>query len=139
MVTHIIESEGPVFEGLVARRIARVHGLARATAKLLQITRELTDAAFARSLEGSRSIVWPDADAKELSPFRDASQEVRDHSDIPLPELVSLAASLFVADHTTKKTAELMCRRIGLKRMGEDTRSRFEAAVELARSLRADL
>jgi hypothetical protein len=35
-----------------------------------------------------------------------AAQEVRDHEDIPLAELTSLAASLRVAGHTTRRTAE---------------------------------
>ncbi|WGS18633.1 MULTISPECIES: DUF3320 domain-containing protein [unclassified Bradyrhizobium] len=138
MVTHVIRSEGPVFDELVARRIARVHGLARATGKLLQITRDVTDPVFARSSEDNRSIVWPGADSQKLVPFRDASKEVRDHPDVPLVELASLAASFLAAGHTISKTAELMSRRMGLKRMAENTRSRFEAAAELARSLGAD-
>jgi hypothetical protein len=136
MVAHVIKSEGPIFEELVARRVARAHGLARATEKLQLITRELTDPTFARSSEGERTVVWPDAHAKELSPFRYASQEVREHDDIPLVELASLAASVSVAGQPTRRTAELMRREIGLKRMGENARSRFEAAAELARHLR---
>ena len=141
MVTHIVRSEGPVFDELVARRVARAHGLARATRKLLLITRELTESTFARSKDDEkddkkddyRVVVWPDRNTQKLSPFRHAAQDVRDHSDVPLAELASLAATL-LAGHTSETTAELMSRRMGLKRMSAGTRSRFKAAAELARS-----
>lgn len=132
MVDHVISSEGPIFEELVARRVARAHGLARATGKLLQITREVADPSFARSSEEGRSIVWPSPELQELVPFRNAPKEIRDHLDVPLVELASLASSLLAAGHTTSKAAELMSRRMGLKRMAGTTRSRFEAAAELA-------
>jgi transcriptional regulator with XRE-family HTH domain len=135
MVDHVIRSEGPVFEDLVARRIARAHDLARATAKLLQITRVVTDPSFARSSEGQRSIIWPGPEPLNLLPFRSAPKEVRDHSDVPLVELASLAGSFMAEGYTPSKAAELMCRRMGLTRIAKNTRSRFEAAAELARCL----
>jgi hypothetical protein len=135
MVAHVIRLEGPIFEELVAPRIARAHGLARATEKLQQIVLELTGPTFGRSLDGERTVIWPDAHSKEMSPFRYASQDVRKHEDIPLAELASLAASVSVPGQAIARTAELMRRELGLKSMGKDKRSRFEAAAELARRL----
>jgi transcriptional regulator with XRE-family HTH domain len=135
MVDHVIRSEGPIFDELVARRVARAHGLGRATGKLLQIVREVADPSFARSSEDGRSIVWPSPELQKLVPLRNAPKDVRDHVDVPMAELASLASSLLAAGHTTTKAAELMGRRMGLKRMAGTTRSRFEAAAELAQRL----
>ncbi len=79
-----------------------------------------------------------DTESRKLSPFRDAPQDVRDHSDIPLSELASLATAFLAKGHTTEKTAELMSRRIGLKRVSGSTRARFEAAAQFAESCRTD-
>jgi hypothetical protein len=135
MVDHVIRSEGPIFDEMVARRVARAHGLGRATGKLLQITWKVADPSFARSSEDGRSIVWPSPELQKLVPFRNAPKDVRDHVDVPMAELPWLASSLLAAGPTTTKAAELMGRRMGLKRMAGTTRSRFEAAAELARRL----
>jgi len=132
VVDHVIRSEGPIFEDLVARRVARAHGLARATGKLLQITREVAGPSFARSTEDGRQILWPSPEPQTLVRFRNAPKEIRDHLDVPLVELASLAKSLLATGQTTRRAAELMSRGMGLKRMAGTTRSRFEAAAELA-------
>jgi Protein of unknown function (DUF3320) len=83
MVDHVIRSEGPIFDEMVARRVARAHGLGRATGKLLQITWKVADPSFARSSEDGRSIVWPSPELQKLVPFRNAPKDVRDHVDVP--------------------------------------------------------
>jgi len=138
MVGHVILSEGPIFADVLARRIARVHGLSRATAKLLEITREVTDRRFARLAEDGRDVIWPDADVLKIVPFRHATLRIREHQDIPTAELTSLALSLWSAGQTTDKTAILMGKQLGLVRISGNTRLRFKAAAELARNLRSD-
>jgi transcriptional regulator with XRE-family HTH domain len=133
MATHIIVAEAPIFEDLLARRIARVHGLARATRKLLEITQEIAEQKFARTAEGDRTIIWPEtANARHLSPFRRAPLNVRDHVDIPLVELASLAVQFLADGSKVEETAVLMSRQIGLGRILSKTRSRLIEAAALA-------
>lgn len=133
MATHIIAAEAPIFQDLLARRIARAHGLARATRKLLEITQEIAEQKFSRTAEGDRTIIWPEiADARHLSPFRRAPLSVRDHVDIPLVELASLAVEFLADGSKVEETAVLMSRQIGLGRILSKTRSRLIEAAVLA-------
>jgi transcriptional regulator with XRE-family HTH domain len=133
MAAHIIVAEAPIFEDLLARRIARAHGLARATRKLVEITQEIAEQKFARTAEGDRTIIWPEtANARHLSPFRRAALSVRDHVDIPLVELASLAAQFLADGSKLEETAILMSRRIGLGRILPKTRLRLIEAAVLA-------
>ena len=128
MVSHVISVEGPIFDDLLARRIARAHNISRATSKIKKIIRKLIDPKFQRTKERARTIIWPDnADPKKWTQFRPASLDVRDHSDIPLVELAALAKSYSTA--TIKDAASSMRQPLGLTRMLPKTRRRFEAAA----------
>lgn len=134
LAAHIIVAEAPIFEDLLARRIARAHGLTRATRKLLEITREIAEQKFARTAEGDRTIIWPEtANAPHLtSPFRRAPLSVRDHVDIPLAELAPLAIQFLIEGSGVEEAAVLMSRQIGLGRILPKTRSRLIEAAVLA-------
>jgi transcriptional regulator with XRE-family HTH domain len=133
MATHIIVAEAPIFEDLLARRIARAHGMARATRKLLKIAPQITEQKFARTTEGDRTIVWPEnVDVQKLWPFRRAPLDARDHVDIPLMELASLAVGFLAGGSTPEETAVLMSRQIGLGRILTKTRLRLVEAAQLA-------
>jgi hypothetical protein len=135
IATDIIVAEAPIFEDLLARRIARAHGLARSTRKLLEITREVAEQEFTRTTEGDRTIIWPEtANVRELPPFRRAPLSIRDHVDIPLSELASLAVQFLTSGSKVEETAVLMSRHIGLGRMLSKTRSRLMEAAVLAQA-----
>jgi hypothetical protein len=90
----------------------------RATRKLLDITRGITDQKFARTKEGDRTIVWPESvDIRKLVPFRGAPLSARDHADIPLAELASLAFRFLAVGSTPEETTVLMSRQLGLGRI----------------------
>jgi hypothetical protein len=130
MVSHVISVEGPIFDDLLARRLARAHNISRATSKIKTIIRKLIDRKFQRTKERARTIIWPDnADPKKWMQFRPASPDVRDHSDIPLVELAALAKSYPAA--TIEEAASLMRQQLGLTRLLPKTRKRFEAAARL--------
>jgi Protein of unknown function (DUF3320) len=134
MVAHAISIEAPMFEDVLARRIARVHGLARATSKLIEIIQEITEGKFERTHEDDRVIIWPErAEVSKLVPFRPGSLEVRDHVDIPLIELASLASPLLANDHAPGAPAVIMGRELGLGSLHKRARARFVMAAELAR------
>jgi Protein of unknown function (DUF3320) len=134
MVAHVIAVEAPMFEDLLARRIAPVHGRARAIHKLIEIIQQITESTFPRTQEDDRTIVWPErAEIRELVPFRRASLDVRDHPDIPLIELAALAIPYLAGGHTPQAAAVIMGRQLGLGRILPKTRSRLILAAELAK------
>lgn len=133
MVAHVIAVEAPMFEDLLARRIARVHGRARATHKLIKMLEKITRAGFSRTQEDDRPIVWPErAEIHELVPFRRASLDIRNHPDIPLIELAALATPLVAEGHTPEAAAIIMGRELGLGRLLPKARSRLIMAAEMA-------
>jgi hypothetical protein len=126
----IIASEAPLFEDLLARRIARAHGLTRASSKLLQITKT-TVQGFPRSSEDGRTIIWPEgAEVGKLVPFR--SLGARDHVDVPLVELASLAVPLLKGGRKPEETVILVGREMGLGSLRTTTRLRLVSAIKLA-------
>jgi len=130
MVTHIISVEGPIFEDVLARRIARAHNINRATSKIKTIIRKLIDPKFQRTKEKARRIIWPEnINPQEWAQFRPAPLDVRDHSDIPLTELAALAKTY--PNTTPEEAASLMRQQLGLKRLLLKTRKRFEEAARL--------
>ncbi|MEH2483476.1 y4mF family transcriptional regulator [Nitrobacteraceae bacterium AZCC 2146] len=132
MATHIVVTEAPIFEDLLARRLARAHGLARASRKLLEIAREITQT-FVRTTEGDRGIIWPEnADTRNLVPFRSELLSVRDHVDIPLVELASLAVRFLADGSKLEEAAVLLGRQLGLGRIVPKTRLRLIEAAERA-------
>jgi y4mF family transcriptional regulator len=138
MVARVIEVEGPLFEDLLARRIAPAHGLSRATRKLLGIIQQITEARFPRTKEENRGIVWPErAEIRDLVPFRPASLDVRDHVDVPLIELASLATPLLARGHAPEAAAIIMGRQLGLGYLRPKTRERLTMAAELAKQHRS--
>jgi transcriptional regulator with XRE-family HTH domain len=133
MASHAILHEGPLFLDVLARRIAGAHGLARATQKLFETCEEITEP-FPHTIEGSRKVIWPEnADIKKLTPFRYAPRDARDHFDIPLQELASLALRFLAEGHSIEKTLVLVSKELGLGRIMSTTRPRLEAAAELAK------
>ena len=137
MVAHVVSIEAPIFQDLLARRIARAHGLNRATNKVQKTVRKLIDTRFDRSAEGRRGIIWSEnTDRQQFPPYRRASLSERDHADIPLVELASLARTSLAK--TVQEVASFMRDKLGLTRLAPNTRKRFETAAQLALDRRHD-
>lgn len=133
MAAHIIGIEGPIFEDLLVQRIARAHGFGRAAGKIREIVLDVVERRFPRSNEGSRKIFWPEgADKSQLPPFRSGSLDDRDHLDIPLVELASLARRFLDEGAEPQEAAVLIGRELNLGRLREAARVRFEEAARLA-------
>jgi transcriptional regulator with XRE-family HTH domain len=130
MVALVVDREAPVFEDVLERRIASAHGQ-RVTNKLKHVIAELTKS-LRSTPEGDRKVFWSsDADAMALPKFRSDPQSLRDHGDIPLVELASLAAS-FLSGRTPDQVIMLMSKHLGLSSVRSATRARLLRAVERA-------
>ncbi|MET4250250.1 DUF3320 domain-containing protein [Bradyrhizobium sp. LA6.7] len=127
MVALIVDTEAPVFFDVLERRIASAHGQ-RLTNKMKVVIASLTKN-FPSTPEGDRKVIWSsDPNIKALPQFRSDPQSLRDHSDIPLVELASLAAS-FLPGRTPNQVITLMSQHLGLSSVRAATRTRLLQAV----------
>jgi very-short-patch-repair endonuclease len=132
MAAHVITSEGPIFDDLLIRRIARAHGFGRAAGRIREAVLDVIERKFPTSTEDGRKIFWPvGADKSELSPFRMGSLDDRDHADIPLIELATLARQFLATGAEADEVPALIARELGLERLREAARERFEEAASL--------
>ena len=84
---------------------------------------------FPTTRDGDREIIWPqEAVPSAKSPYRQAGG--REHGDVPLPELASLAD--FLRTQGLEENEDLirgMQEHFGLGRLAVSTRQRFETAT----------
>ncbi|BBF92157.1 DUF3320 domain-containing protein [Blastochloris tepida] len=132
MVAHIIATEGPIFEDVLVQRIASHHGFARAASRIREVVIGAVPADVRRTAEGERIVCWqPGADPSQPVPFRASPSGQRDHSDVPLVELASLAKRFADEGHDDEAVVLMMARHLGLGRLRSSTRLRLEEAVRL--------
>jgi len=130
MVSYVIEIEGPIYDDLLIQRIARAHGFLRAAGRIRDVVLGAIDKQYPRTVDDDRTLIWPkDADVAAPVPYRAAPTDIRDHNDIPLVELHSLGVTFLVdgADHD--EIARRMAAELGLGKLRERTRQRFERAL----------
>ena len=130
MAAHVIATEGPVFEDVLVQRIASQHGFARAASRIREVVLGVIPAGVQRTPEGERIVCWQtDADPSQLVPFRASPSGERDHSDVPLAELASLAKRFADEGHDDDAVVLMMARILGLGRLRSSTRLRLEEAT----------
>lgn len=133
LVSHVIAVEGPLFEGVLVRRLARAHGFTRIGERIEAAVLKSVDSRFPCSDESSQAIYWPEgSDPSILAPYRRSPAGERVHGEIPLVELASLARRYLEEGADREETLQLMAKELGLGRLRESARVRFLAAVERA-------
>lgn len=133
MAAHVIAVEGPVFDDVLVHRIARAHGFARAAGRIRETILDVVERKFPKTKEDGRTIFWPEgADTKTLPAFRAGPLDVRDHPDIPLVELSALAQQFIEQGAEPAEAAIMIGQTLGLGRLREAARERFEAAARRA-------
>ena len=134
LVSHIISVEGPIYDDVLAVRIARAHGKDRTGTIIRNLALEAVEDRFPRTREDDRVLFWPEGAAPDaLVPFRKSVDGLRSHSDIPFAELASIAAPDIRAGLSDELILQRMTDTFGLARLRQATRARFLAAVEIAR------
>lgn len=133
-VAHVLALEGPVYEEVLVRRIARAHGFARTGARIAEAVAGVVGPGHARSQEDGRAILWPlGQPPAAVIPFRPSPQGGRHHADIPAAELAGLAGEV-MPDASGQDPVRLLAARLGLSRLEATTRLRLEQAIRLARA-----
>ncbi|MGO9741679.1 MAG: DUF3320 domain-containing protein [Roseiarcus sp.] len=136
MAARVIEIEGPIFEDCLVSRIAAAHGFGRSGGQIRSTITDVVDRRFPRSVENDgereRTIYWPEGGGGYALPaFRSTPRAVRDHADIPLVELASLARQFIDNGADEEEAVRRMAVAFELNRLRASTRERFEAAVKL--------
>jgi transcriptional regulator with XRE-family HTH domain len=136
MVAAVIEAEGPIFEDVLARQVAKAHGFARVSRKIEESVKNATQETLLRTDEEKRTILWPTgADPDRPIDFRWADPGTRQYSDVTLPELAGLARTYNAQNANNEEEVLLRMREaFGLSRTSEPMRQRFSKAVKLALS-----
>ncbi len=133
LVAHVVSLEGPIYEDVLLRRIARAHGLQRVGPLIRDAVLDQIGPAIAQSEDDGRTVLWPPETPPHTScAYRAADPGLRTHADTPMPELVGLARTLR-ADASEAERVRLMAQRLGLSRIEASARQRFERASILAR------
>lgn len=134
LMSHIIPVEGPIYDDVLAVRIARAHGKDRTGTIIRNLALEAVEDRFPRTREDDRVLFWPEGAAPDAPvPFRKSVDGMRSHSDIPFAELASIAAPDIRARLSDDLILQRMTDTFGLARLRQATRARFLAAVEIAR------
>ena len=129
MVAHVISVEGPIYDELLVRRIARHHGFQRAGRQIKELVLELVERRFPRSSEGERKVFWPEGSDRKMTTCRTSDPEIRDHNDTPDAELEALANLHLETGALPDEVAALMAADLGMARLARPARERF---VEIA-------
>jgi hypothetical protein len=105
MVDHVVEREAPIYFEVLVDRISRAHGFQPAKDMIRGIIKAALASRYPITSDDDREIIWPlGADPTILPPYRISDH--REHGDLPLPELATLAGwltSCAPAASTTKK------------------------------------
>nr|WP_284210231.1 DUF3320 domain-containing protein [Methylorubrum aminovorans] len=133
---HVLNVEGPIYEDVLLRRIARAHGLQRVGHLVREAVLDQVPASIARTEDDDRPVLWPpDTEPLASHPYRTAASGLRNHTDTPMAELVGLAGTIR-SEVPKAERVRLMAQTIGLSRVEASTRARFERATELACQIR---
>jgi hypothetical protein len=131
MVDHVVEFEGPIFQELVITRIRAAHGFQRARDQIRSVILSAVGNRFPTTDEDGETIVWPSSQPpRSVVPWR--GEGGRDYSQIPLPELASLARLLAEPGMDEEEVLLAMKAYFGLERLRETARDRFKRAYRLA-------
>jgi len=132
MVAFVIEQEAPIFDDVIATRIAQAHGFQQVGNQILKLVVQEIDPDLMTDVEGGRRIIWRKGMEKESLRFRIASNEVRGYGDIPLVEL-SRGVKCFVDAKVSREEIRFkMADLFGFRRSGPAFKRRIDAAIDLA-------
>lgn len=144
MASAVVEHEAPIFEDVLASRLARAHGFSVTGAQIRKRIQAIIDPDLLRSKERQKNvrtgkerervIIWPKGQQSEsLVTFRASKPGVRSHEDVPLPELAGLARELQQSGYSEENIPVMMRKTFGMSRLMDGARERFGAAVTIGR------
>ncbi len=133
MIAHVVEVEGPVLDGVLARRIARAHGWHRTGSRIRERVKRLAAKHFKTTEEDVGTFYWPVGISLDgpVAFRKPAAESVRAVDEICMAELCALAKQVTVAGSVGESAISAMAREIGLHQIRTASRSRLERAMQI--------
>jgi len=134
MIAHVVETEGPILDEVLARRIARMHGWLRTGTRIQARVENLATRTHLFSREEHGRFFWPKGLVPEepFPPRKSWSALERSVEEVCLPELVALAREVIRLGGREASSVGTMARALGLNRVKSANRERLEQALTLA-------
>lgn len=139
-LARVINSEGPIADAVLFRKVARAWGLGRTGKRIEELLRSLLPATVVRSVEGKTTFYWPElSQPTEWQEFRVAGESDdsrRQLSEICLEELANLAIFI-LSEHGATSVSELartICRLQRIARTSADSETRIVRALQIGRA-----
>ncbi|OXC74478.1 DUF3320 domain-containing protein [Caballeronia sordidicola] len=133
MIAHVVETEGPVRDEVLARRIARAHGWSKTGSRILDRVVGLAKLHFDAVPEDVGLFFWSKTiDRHDVAYRRPAEGTARAVDEIALVELVALARRCKRAGYDIEAGVTAMGAEVGLRRIRATTRERLERAWHIA-------
>lgn len=132
----VIETEGPISDAVLFRKLARAWGLQRTGSGIVERLKSLVPTSVERTNEGSVVFYWPSAvHPVALNFFRiaDASANSKRHiDDVCLEEIGGLVLHVLCQTGSAPAgdVARTVCRLIGMARATADAETRAKKAIE---------
>ncbi len=131
MISHIVATEGPVQDAVLARHISRAHGWQRTGRRIMERVEEVARKHCRSSEEEVGTFYWPEHLVPRSSvPWRPpAHDQQRAIDEVCAEELRSLAVLVFDSSRGEEWSLVQMARALGIMRLSAAGRPRLEAAV----------
>ena len=131
MIAHVIETEGPVREDVLAKRIARAHGWARTGKRIRDRVYLLAEQQYPMTTEEVGQFFWPEgSDTCEWSVFRHSENGSRPVDEISMQELRALAKDVNDDGGAEDERVAAIARSAGIRRVTGEVRERLVAALK---------
>jgi hypothetical protein len=140
-LVHVINTEGPILDAALFRKVARAWGLARTGNRIEELLRSLLPSMVVRTfeVEGDAVFYWPaisrPAEWQEFRVAGEADDSRRPLSEICSEELANLAVFI-LSEHGATSVSELartICRLQGIARTTADAEARIVRALQVGR------
>ena len=132
MIAHVVETEGPVLDVVLSRRIARAHGFQKTGSRIRERLETLAAQMHRSTEEDVGTFYWPQGPEKPIAFRRPTEEGIRKVDEICLPELVALAREILADSKAGEAVIVAMARELGLHSQRAATRGRIEQAVREA-------
>lgn len=128
MIDHVIDTEGPLHEEVLVRRIARHHGFKRAGRQIRDIVIKLAKQRRGRSKEDVGLFFWRKGTVKDRvvsARYKGRDDEMRKAEHICKEEISAIGTLLSVDDDPVE-----MARHLGIARLSQSARKRFSDGLK---------
>ncbi|MCD0491115.1 DUF3320 domain-containing protein [Chromobacterium violaceum] len=138
-LSQIINTEGPIADAVLFRKVARAWGLARTGRRIEELLRSLLPATVIETVDGETTFYWPESlipeQWKDFRVADDAASSRRQLGEVCLEELYNLAVYVLTQHGATSlsELARVICRLLQISRTTSDSEARIRKCLAISR------